>query len=420
MAIPGVKTLIRDRFYSVSRQDTPVGPRIVAIARRSTANNTGSVADLDVVRVTNEADVITAFGDGSDAHRAYLELVLAGAGRIYIVPLPSDTKWDTDPDSPVSTGTVTSVSYGGSVFDAAFIAAEAAIPDIIIPWGRGAHPDDWQSPATPSDDAKIGFVADNTSTPSSNWAYQVAAKVKDISENINPCIAIMGVKPYYSTTETMTPGQVSTHLALTNLPDRNASASFKEVGPYVVVVAAEIKPVNYQSGTTEFGYANGAAHVAGALSLLPSYSSLVNKALYNVEAVRYAPSRTQQTALATKGVNTVVINFNKIPVFGEGLTFGWATSDYTRLSTKRIVDDATSVVRQACQRFVGEPSNIQTRNAMETAITSGLRGMQIVGALLGSDFTVSYIPNENKAIVDLILTPAFELKEIEVRVAINL
>ena len=86
MAIPGVKTLIRDRFYSVSRQDTPVGPRIVAIARRSTANNTGSVADLDVVRVTNEADVITAFGDGSDAHRAYLELVLAGAGRIYIEP----------------------------------------------------------------------------------------------------------------------------------------------------------------------------------------------------------------------------------------------------------------------------------------------------------------------------------------------
>jgi hypothetical protein len=57
---------------------------------------------------------------------------------------------------------------------------------------------------------------------------------------------------------------------------------------------------------------------------------------------------------------------------------------------------------------------------METAITSGLRGMQIVGALLGSDFTVSYIPNENKAIVDLILTPAFELKEIEVRVAISL
>lgn len=414
MAIPGVKTLIRDRFYSVSRQDTPVGPRIVAIARRSTANGTGSVADLDVVRVTNEADVITAFGDGSDAHRAYLELILAGAGRIYIVPLPSDTSFTA------ATGAVTSSSYGGSVFDAAFSAAEAAIPDMIIPWGRGGHPNDWESPATPGNDAEFGFYADNSTTVTSNWAYKVAEKVKDISENVNPCIAIMGVKPFYSTTESMTPGEVSTHLALSNLPDRNASALLKEVGPYVVVVATEIKPVNYRSGDDVFGYTNGAAHIAGALSIIPSYSSLVNKALYNVEALRYAPSRTLQTALGSKGVNSVIINFNKIPVFGEGLTFGWSTSDYTRLSTKRIIDDATAVVRQACQRFVGEPSNIQTRNAMETAITSGLRGMQIVGALLGSDFTVSYIPNENKAIVDLILTPAFELKEIEVRVAINL
>ena len=411
MATPGVKTIIRDRFYSVSRQDAPVGPRIVAIAKRSTASGTGSVADLDVVRASNEADVITAFGEGSDAHRAYLELILAGAGRVYIVPLPSDTTWNH------TTAAVTSSSYGGSVFDAAFIAAEAAIPDVIIPWGRGAHPDEWA--ATPSS-PDFGFYADNSTTVTSNWAYKVAAKVKDISENINPCIAVMGVKPYDGASESMTPGQVNTHLALSYIPNRDASELLKEVGPYVAIVATEVKPVNYVSGTTEFGYANGAANLAATMSLNPSYSSVVNKPLYNVDSVRYAPTRTQQAALGTKGVNSVIINFNKIPVFGEGLTFAWSTSDYTRLSTKRIVDDATSVVRQACQRFVGEPSNIQTRNAMETAITSGLRGMQIVGALLGSDFTVSYIPNENKAIVDLILTPAFELKEIEVRVAINL
>ena len=416
MGIPGVKTLIRDRFYSVSRQDAPAGPRIVAIAKRSTASGTGGIADLDVVRVTNEADVITAFGDGSDAHRAFLELLIAGAGRIYLVPLPSNTVF-----AP-STGGVTSSAV--DIFDDAFVAAEACIPDIIIPWGRGGHPYGWDltgaTPNTGTTVPAVGFYADNSTTVTSNWAYLVSAKVKDISENINPCIAIMGVNPYAGESETMTPGNVNTHLALSTLPVRDSSALLKETGPYVVVVATEIKPVNYSSGDIDFGYANGATHMAATISVLPSYSSVVNKAAYNVEAIRYSPTRTQQAALSAKGVNTVVINFNKIPVFGDGLTFGWSSSDYTRLSTKRIINDATSVVRQACQRFVGEPSNIQTRNAMETAITSGLRGMQIVGALLGSDFTVSYIPNENKAIVDLILTPAFELKEIEVRVAISL
>ena len=89
MALPGVKTILKDRFYSISRQDTPVGPRIVVIAKRNTDNKIGNIADLDVVQVTKEEDVITAFGADSDCHKAYVELVAGGADRIYMVPLPS-------------------------------------------------------------------------------------------------------------------------------------------------------------------------------------------------------------------------------------------------------------------------------------------------------------------------------------------
>lgn len=107
MATPGVTTLIRDRFYSVSRQDIPSGPRIVVIAKRSTVDETGGVSNLDVVQATTEADVITAFGASSDLHKAFLELMAAGAERIHMVPLPSDTQWNhTD-------GTVLSAEYGG-------------------------------------------------------------------------------------------------------------------------------------------------------------------------------------------------------------------------------------------------------------------------------------------------------------------
>lgn len=428
MALPGVRTIVKDRFYSVSRQDTPVGPRICVIGTRDTADGTGNVADLDVVQVTKESDVITAFGEGSQLHKAYKELVAAGADRIFMVPLPSNTVFNH------TSGTVT--SGGSDVFNDAFTAAEVSMPDIIVPWGRGGVTSDWQSPATPSDDVEYGFHADNTLTVSNNWAYKVAEKVKEISENTNPCVAVMGIRPWIgsgatpATSEVMTPGNVATHLSLLRLPDRNAVSGndyiWGQLGRYVTVIAAELKPVSYSSQNyADFGYANGATTFAASLSRMASYVSPVNKTVFNVTRLRYNPTRTilsntLSTGVVDKGVNAVVLNFNKVPVYADGITFAPAVSDYTRITSSRIINEASLVVRQVCQKFVGEPSTMQVRNSMETAITSGLRGMQQLGALLDSDFTVSYIPSENKALIDLVLTPAFELKSIEISIAVNL
>ena len=428
MALPGVKTIVKDRFYSISRQDTPVGPRICVIGTRTTADGTGNIADLDVVQVTKESDVITAFGEGSQLHKAYKELVSAGADRIFMVPLPSNTAYNH------TTGALT--SSGVDIFDDAFAAAEVSMPDLVIPYGRGGVTSDWQSPATPSDDVEYGFHADNTTVAANNWAYKIASKVKAISENTNPCIAVMGIRPWIgtgstpATAEVMTPANVSSHMSLSRLPSRDAVSGSEyvwgSVGRYVIIVAAEVKPVNYSSANiADFGYANGATTLAASLSRMASYVSPVNKTVFNVTRLRYNPTRTQlsnetSTGAVDKGLNAIVLNFNKVPVFAEGVTFAPSVSDYTRISTSRIVNEASLVVRQVCQKFVGEASTMQVRNSMETAITSGLRGMQQLGALLDSDFTVSYIPAENKALVDLVLTPAFELKSIEISIAVNL
>ena len=433
MATPGVTTLIRDRFYSVSRQDVPAGPRIVAIARRNantfnqstetTAYNAmNKVADLDVVQATNEKDVIDAFGVHSDLHKAFLELITAGAERIYLVPLPHNAQFNhTD-------GFITGTGYAGdAMLDAAYAAAEAAIPDVIIPWGRGGNSSDWDvhTGATPNAD-DYRFHANNTTTTANSWAYKVAARTKVISENTNPCISIMGIAPYVaSSKETLTPAQVASHMSgsLALLADRN-NAVMKLVGSYVSVIASEVKPVGYSTttadGTVDYGYSNGSASLAATMSRTPSYTGLTNKALYNIAALRYAPTRSQQASLNDAAVNTVVLNFNKIAVFGGAVTYSASNSDYLRLSTKRIVDEASQLVRQVCQKFIGEPSTIQVRNSMETAISSGLRGMQIKGALLESDFNVTYVPSDNMAIVDLVLTPAFELNSIQVQISINI
>jgi hypothetical protein len=227
----------------------------------------------------------------------------------------------------------------------------------------------------------------------------------------------MGVKPYYSTAEVMTPSQVSSHLALSNLPSNASGTDLYEVGRFVVVIATELRTAGYPES---WGYANGACALAASLSRMASYVSPVNKVVFNVAKMRYNGSRTSLNALSDACVNSIILNFNRAPIFSDGLTYADATSDFTRLSTLRIVNEATLLVRQVCQKFIGEASTIQTRNSMETAITSAIRGMMQLGALLDGDFTVSYVPAENKAIVDMVVTPAFELKSIEVQVSISL
>lgn len=413
MALPGVTTVLRDRFYALSRTDIPAGPRVLAIAPRTTASGTsdgtGAVADYDPYLATDESKVVTAFGFGSGAHRAYLELVSGGAARIYLVALPSST---TDGGLAATTA--------GNPLDAAFDAAETAQPDIIVPWGRGGHPYEWESPATPGNDTVFtGFYANNTATAGTSFAKRVSDRCADITNRSHPCFGVLGVKPYTNTANTsatMTAAQIASHLDLVTQLSKD-DVTFGSNGPYLSVVGTELLPTGYDS---TFGFANGACTFAAHLSQLVSWSAPTGKVVYNVSQLRYEPTRTQQQNLINRGVNPVALDFNRAPRWVDGETYAKIGSDYGRISTLRIVFDAVLMVRQKAQSFIGQGATLQQRNALETAITSGLRQMQQEGALLASTSIVSYKPVENKATVDLVLQPAFELRNIEVSVSVQL
>jgi hypothetical protein len=418
LALPGISTRIKDRFYSLSRTDIPVGPRVLAIGTRTTTSTSvnGLVSDLDPYNATKEDDVVTEFGEGSQLHRAYLELVAGGAQRITLIALPADTTFNHS-NATISSATFDAANPADDLWDTAWGAIEAAQPDIVVPWGRGGHPSTYNDEASTVTDEPLGFYADNNSSAASSWAAKVASKVADITSDSHPCFAVMGVKPFSTSTgsEVMTPAQISTHVGFSDLVSRETITD----GIYLVVVAAEVKPVgsNYDE---DWGFSNGAGMFAGHVAQLDSWSSPTGKVIFNVEKLRYGLTRSQQESLIDKGVVPVAVNYNKYPAWVDAMTFSKATSDYTRLTTLRIVFDAVEMVRQATQKFIGEASSLEARNSIDTAITSGLRGMQQVGALLSSDFTVSYLPRENKALVDLVLNPAFELRNIEVSVSVQL
>gem|GEM_PF-2439705 len=444
MALPGVNLVIKDQFLGVSRTDIPIGPRVAIIGRRkasgqlstpntagtsafsdsaypSTVNLSSNVADLDPVSPSTEQEVINYFGIGSDLHRGYIEAQRAGASFITLIALPADTVYN------YATGAISSASYtaagGTNLFVDAFAAVEVARADIVVPWGRGSGPNDFQNPATPGDDdLHYGFYANNSAVAENSFAYKVATQCARITADSHPCFAVMGVKPYIAASTSdggMTPAQVVSHLALPNLVDRNTQEDEALLGHYVSVVATEIEPLRYNQ-YVNFGFANGAASYAGAITKLDSWSAPTAKTIFNVQRVRYNPTRTTQSNLVEKGVVPVALNFNRVPNWIDAQTFAKDGSDYRRLTTLRIVYDAVLLIRQISQKFIGEAASTATRNALETAITSGLRGMQQMGALLASDFTVTYVGLENKAIIDLVLQPAFELRNIEVRVSVQL
>lgn len=441
MALPGVNLVIKDQFLGVSRTDIPIGPRIAIIGRRkaatqlatpntagtsafvnpaypSTVDRSSDVADLDPVNPSTEQQVIDFFGIGSDLHRGYIEAQRAGASFITCIALPANTAYD------YTNGTISSSGYAGTdLFVDAFAAAEVANADIVVAWGRGSGPNDFQSPATPGDDdLHYGFYADNSAVSTKSFAYKVAAECARITADSHPCFGVIGIKPYVASSTVdggMTPSQVVSHLALSNLVDRNGGSNEAMLGQYVSVIATEVEPLRYNQYIT-FGFANGAASYAGAVTKLDSWSAPTAKTIFNIQRVRYNPTRSVQTTLVDKGVVPVALNFNRVPNWIDAQTFAKDGSDYRRLTTLRIVYDAVLLIRQISNKFIGEAVTTATRNALETSITSGLRGMQQMGAVLSSDFTVTYVGIENKAVIDLVLQPAFELRNIEVRVSVQL
>jgi len=437
MALPGVRTVLQDRFSTLSRTDIPDGIRTAIIARRNNLHHDGPVVsnvterdaiddpaagDRVLVSATgtvhefvgaewvdqeeeasanpsyraygapSERDVVRAFGRHSELHRAYLEAVSGGAARVVLIPIDADVD-----DEDIT---------GDEIMTQVFEAAEILQPDIIVLWGRGSHKDDGTADELPKGyyaSATSGFVAD------------VAARCKLITDRSNPVFAVMGLEPMPDAEKELQ--SPATYFAnFPNMPDRNALGE-QDYGSYVSIVGNEIKTVGYPD---EYGWSNGAAVYGGFVSSLNSENAPTGKRLFNVRGLKFAPTRTQQLTLIDKGIVPIGLNTSRQAVAVDGLTHGLPSSDFTRLSTMRIVFDTIQLVRRATEPFVGTPATLNQRNSLETAVTSALRSMMVQGALLEADSLVSYYPRENRATVDLVLVPAFEMRNIDISISIQL
>jgi hypothetical protein len=201
-----------------------------------------------------------------------------------------------------------------------------------------------------------------------------------------------------------------------------------DLGKYISVVADQGRFVNEVSSrvnvTGGFYHANLASAYAGLIASLPSRIGTTNQIMRGATAVRaLAPTQAERLMSAR------YVTFLNRPtgyVVANGVTWAYklsdaVRSDFTQLTTMRITIDAVSFVRTRAIRYIGQPSNAQTRAALRADIDEALGVMQKIGALQRYDFQLNITPAQavlGSMTVDLKLVPAFEILEITVTAAL--
>lgn len=190
-----------------------------------------------------------------------------------------------------------------------------------------------------------------------------------------------------------------------------------DLGKYLDVVGSYVYLSNTTSSVTYI--ASAAAVYAGFESTLAANSAPTNKALPGVR-LPYRISISKLDSLA--GYRFVMLHTKpKGTVIADAPSAARPDSDYNRRSTVNIVKECIDACRAAAEPFLGEGLSGARFAALDTAIDRALGKLQKAGYIVRYDKLLSSTPSEKvlgKAILELVLVPAFELRSITIYVAL--
>jgi hypothetical protein len=203
-------------------------------------------------------------------------------------------------------------------------------------------------------------------------------------------------------------------------PDGTHVSPATDIGRHLSVVSSWpilFTPVD----TTGFGYvATGAPVYAGFVSQLAPQSAPTNKVVPDIQ-MPFRMSKTRANDLV--GVHyTVFAARERGTIVVDAPTAATATSDYQRLTTIRIVNECVQRVRRTLEPFIGEGLSTPQMEAMQTSTDRVLTDTIKDGLIQRFEASVTATAIERvqgKANVELLLVPAFELRQIYVTISLS-
>lgn len=409
--LPGIQTTLVDNYSALRVSNEAYGDRVAIIGR------TGHDADPTYAHLneprkyTSLTDVATVHGTvDSELYEAFFHAQFAGCADIWLVPLAHANAQDRSTE-----------------LQDAYDSLTAIRPSVIVPYGRGAK-------ITISDlgvvTREVPLIPGTPSYPdgayaNSSYGYlqDLADACADLSTDERVCIGIMGCEAMSDLSPTGLATDIGTEESpgqlLQDLPDLTG-----DVGKYVSVILGEVEtagmgPWAWHRGVqTSFYRSNGALNYAGLVTNLTPPDAATNKILNGISDIGFRLSRKQTLACIASNVVTLSVNNNVIRV-DDAMTFADVGSDYTRLSTMRILALVDDMVRRVGRKFIGKGMSQSTRDSLQTALGSGFGNLISAGVLNEADFRVRFVGAEYTAYVDVVCVPAWELRSIQFTIQVS-
>jgi hypothetical protein len=267
-------------------------------------------------------------------------------------------------------------------------------------------------------------------TPAKNFATQLAQHCAIVTAKTWEVIGFIGVAPAPNSDLV----SVQNYIDDLTRPGSNEHYMYNEatldyvlndqgdkidIGRYVnVVFGPEISISQEKIGPYVAG---GTATYAALTSTLNAEVATTNKQVPGVLGLRYILSEAQHNQL----VGGRYVTFDQKVIAGsngyitrivvkDGVTAALATSDYTRLSTVRIVHASVQVVRRKADPYIGMPNGLAQQNALYAEIQSALDKLKELGVIQRFKFEI-YSSAQDKvlgnAFITLELVPQFEVRK---------
>lgn len=283
-----------------------------------------------------------------------------------------------------------------------------------------------------------GVYADSKVSPSiskNSFHYELALLCAVLTYRTKMVHGFMDVKPNTNTTLVGIQNYVEKLLQYDNthyMKDNDGNVIYDEdnnpmdIGWYTSVV---VGPEPICSSPTLGNYYGSPAIAYAALNAnLKAQSAPTNKALPGCTGMRYKFSNKQLNELTAnrfvtfKLKNEGVSTASKVPYVVDGCTCGASTSDYTRLTTVKVVTKCVDEVREVADPFIGEPNTVEQRNALASLISKRLTYLKEQGVIQYFEFEISATVQQvliGECSIALTLVAPQELRKITTVVALR-